>query len=328
MIDLPRMPRPALALRTPETPGARATVWPAQPRMRVVQTALGIEFDAPCGWHTAARGGKLMLVSDRQDLRFAPIQLFTAHTAERTLPLLARRMGNVLRAAGAQVLGSTILDRPRPALLLDYETSLAQGERIRCLNVCELLDNGKLCLCMTFSDRAGAPAGVLHEALGLWRGVRINSQALPAGRRRVVDEQLRYQCVFPEKWLIDCADGQLTQLRLPGRARHSPTLAIECDSAPQRARSIDAQLADALGRGGYDEITPQPVAVGCAGAQRDGLVLRYRHAPRPAGADWVWEVFLDPLEQATLRLRFVWPEHDLAQGKAVFETLLREWRWL
>jgi hypothetical protein len=265
-----------------------APIWPETWSKHTIYSALGAAFDVPANWRVSAKANAISAmhigrIDDRPP--FAPLQVFCAQVAEQGLGELEQRVRNALTAKGAQEIESQIVIAPRGVVISDYIAPFDAGP-VRCRSVSELLDDGQLVLSFTFCDWVRDDTRSLDRAMSIWRDSRLMLPALPRNHRRLINEEAGYQLRFPERWFIDCATGELTVVRQPGRQRTHPSITIQSALGAQRPRNIEA-MTDRLG---WRFETAKETRIG----GRHAVFIDYERAGSGDQTEHVREIVVEP----------------------------------
>ncbi len=269
------------------------SVWPLNWCGTQIDSALGMRFEIPSNWHTGANANALVASPQdprRRPLPFAPLHVYTAQVAESGYGQLAKRMCAALTARGARITGHKITLAQRSFLRIDYARTIGELP-LRCVCLCELIDDGQLVVCFSFADHAGANPDHLGSALRVWRDAIIKPPALERRQRRLVNEEAGFQLHFPRHWFIDTASGGLTVVRQSGRMRSHPDITIQSDASPGRPRQIE-QMMDRLG---WRFESAREVQIGGALA----LAIDSTRCDPQGRVEYVRELVVSPMRKAT-----------------------------
>jgi hypothetical protein len=284
-------------------------------RTRVV-SALGARFWLPEGWVPRRHGNKILAGPAHDDPAcgppFAPFQFFSAPAQADNLRSLERTYLATLRAAGAQIQRRHVIERPRPALLVDYELPIREG-LVRSRLLGQLIDNGTASVCVTCSDWSTADRnlanGAAAWAMNIWRALHLAPPGLPNGYRRIVHEAARVQFACPSQWQIDLCGETVYAFRAPSRERSDPNLTVQIDTTPSHPRS----LRDMTARLPERAQVWQPARVG----SRCGLSADFSRPDRRNQLEIVRELLPGPDEHAALFIQLSGAPADTAVLNAI-----------
>jgi hypothetical protein len=276
-----------------QTGALTETIWPLDWRGEKVHSALGMHFEIPAGWHSGASANALVASPHdprKRPLPFAPLHVYAAQVAESGYGQLAKRMCAALEKRGAHITGHKTTIATRSFLRIDFTRTIGETA-LRCVSLCELLDDGQLVLCFTFADHAGAHPDHLGAALRAWHSAVINPPMLARRQRRLVNEEAAFQVHFPRHWFIDTASGGLTVVRQAGRMRTHPDITVQSDTSPSRPRQIE-QMTDRLG---WRFETAREAQIGGAPA----LAIDSTRTDPQGRVEFVRELVVQPMRKAT-----------------------------